>query len=154
MPIIWPAKYHPNHTSVHVTNSLSVTLNPEVLWAWLIRAQLWPTWYPNSSHVVFLNASGPNLEKGTIFRWKTFGVTIESEVQEFEPCERIAWNARGTGVDAYHAWLLEPTRILTEETQNGFLAKLGALVMPNRMHKYHQIWLENLRDKALTGPPG
>lgn len=158
MPINWPDKYHPSHTSVHVTNSLSVTVKPEHLWAWLIRAQLWPTWYPNSSDVVFLNSSGPDLGLGTRFRWKTFGVTIESEVHEFEPFRRLAWNAVGTGVDAYHAWLFEPRpaacNILTEETQNGFLAKLGSIAMPNRMHKYHQIWLECLRDRARAGPPG
>jgi hypothetical protein len=153
MNIIWPEQYHPDRTSVHVTNSLAVTAKPEVLWAWMIRAQLWPTWYPNSSNVVFLDSSGPDLQKGTRFRWRTFGVTIESEVQEFVPCERLAWNARGIGVDAYHAWLFEPTQTITEETQNGFLAKLSSLAMPNRMHKYHQIWLENLRDKALTGLP-
>lgn len=153
MPINWPDQYHPSRTGVHVSNSLAVTVNSEVLWAWMIRAQLWPTWYPNSADVLFLNTPGPDLQKGTRFRWKTFGVSIESEVQEFVPYERLAWNARGTGVDAYHAWLFEPDNILTEETQNGFLAKLGSLVMPNRMHKYHQIWLENLRDKALTGLP-
>jgi hypothetical protein len=134
-----------------------VTAKPEVLWAWTIRAQLWPTWYSNSSGVVFLNGSGPDLEQGTRFRWRTFGVWIESEVQEFVPCERLAWNARGTGVEAYHAWLFEPTptgcNILTEETQNGFPAKLGSIAMPNRMHRYHQIRLESLRDKALTGLP-
>jgi hypothetical protein len=153
MPIIWPAEYHPSRTGVHVSNSLSIAAKREVLWAWMIRAKLWPIWYPNSSGVVFLNAAGPDLKKGTRFRWKTFGVTIESEVREFEPCERLAWSARGIGVDAYHAWLFEPASILTEETQNGFLAKLGSLVMPNRMHKYHQIWLENLRDRALSGMP-
>jgi hypothetical protein len=157
--IRWPDKYQPSHTGVLVSNSLTVAVKPELLWAWMIRAQLWPTWYPNSSGVIFLNAAGPDLQKGTKFRWKTFGVSIESEVQEFIPYERLAWNAFGTGVDAYHAWLFEPTptgcSILTEETQNGFLAKLGSLIMPNRMHKYHQIWLENLRDAALKGlPPG
>jgi hypothetical protein len=155
--IRWPDEYHPGRTKVHVSNSLSVTIKPEILWAWMIRAQLWPTWYSNASDVVFLKGSGPDLQKGTRFRWKTFGVTIESEVMEFEPCERLAWTAVGTGVDAYHAWLFEPRpaacNMLTEETQNGFLAKLGSMVMPNRMHKYHQMWLENLRDRARSGPP-
>jgi hypothetical protein len=153
MAINWPDKYHPSRTGVHVTNSLAVDVNAEVLWAWMIRAELWPTWYPNSSNVVFLNTPGPDLALGTRFRWKTFGVTIESEVQEFIPYERLAWNAVGTGVDAYHAWLFEPGNVLTEETQKGFLARLSSLAMPTRMHKYHQIWLEKLRDKATNGLP-
>jgi hypothetical protein len=154
MPTKWPERYHPDRAGVYVSNSLAVAVGPEILWAWMIRAPLWPTWYSNSSGVVLLNSEGPDLELGTRFRWKTFGVWIESEVQEFVPCERLAWNARGTGVDAYHAWRFEPGNILTEETQNGFLAKLGSVVMPKRMHKYHQIWLESLRDKASTGRPG
>jgi hypothetical protein len=43
--------------------------------------------------------------------------------------------------------------VLTEETQHGWLARLAAVAMPNRMHKYHQIWLEQLRDSARKGMP-
>jgi hypothetical protein len=32
--------------------------------------------------------------------------------------------------------------VLTEETQTGWLARLGALVMPGRMSKWYQRWLE------------
>jgi hypothetical protein len=31
--------------------------------------------------------------------------------------------------------------VLTEETQYGWLARLGALAMPGRMSKWHQRWL-------------
>jgi hypothetical protein len=157
MSIRWPEQRRPDHSAVHISNSLTVALPREVLWAWIIRANDWPDWYRNSSDVVITEGSGPNLQMGTKFRWKTFGVAIESVVEEFVPCQRLAWSARGTGVDAYHAWLFEPTHggcnILTEETQNGFMARLGSIVMPTRMHKYHQIWLESLRVQALTGPP-
>lgn len=47
---------------------------------------------------------------------------------------------------AYHAWAFEKkdggVYVLTEETQNGRLARLGALVTPDRMLKWHQRWLE------------
>jgi hypothetical protein len=155
--IKWPDRYHPSRTGVFVSNSLTVSARPQLLWAWLIRAQLWPTWYPNSADVRFADGGGPDLRKGAKFRWKTFGVTVDSVVEEFVPHERLAWTARGIGVDAYHAWAFEETpagcRILTEETQNGPLARLGNLLMPNRMHRHHQIWLERLRDRALTGMP-
>ena len=48
------------------------------------------------------------LRLGTMFTWRTFGVKLKSTVQEFVPQERLAWTARGIGVDAYHAWLLLP----------------------------------------------
>jgi hypothetical protein len=86
-----------------------------------------------------------------------FGTTIVSRVEEFLPRERIAWNAVGMGVDAYHAWLIEKTeegcRVLTEETQNGWLARLGNLLMPSRMGRYHQMWLERLEQQARRGLP-
>ena len=64
MSIHWPDKYHPGRSTVHVSNSLSVTVKPEDLWAWMIRAPLWPTWYPNSSNMVFLNSDPPRPRNG------------------------------------------------------------------------------------------
>ena len=64
---------------------------------------------------------------------------------------------RSPGVDAYHAWLLVPeatgTRVITEETQHGFLARLQKLFMPWHMKRGHQLWLEKLSEKARSGPP-
>jgi hypothetical protein len=80
-----------------------------------------------------------------------------SRVEEFVPAERIAWTARGTGVEAYHAWLLTPVadgcRVLTEETQYGWLARAGRLLLPNRMHTQHQRWLDALAGQAMGGSP-
>jgi hypothetical protein len=123
----------------------------------LIRATLWPDWYANSARVRILSGTGPDLARGTRFHWKTFGVTVTSTVLEFVPEERIAWDAHAPGVDAYHAWVLQPLpqgcHVLTEETQHGVLARLGDLLMPHRMHKYHQLWLEGLERKARAGVP-
>jgi hypothetical protein len=73
------------------------------------------------------------------------------------PQQRLAWNARGFGVFAYHAWLLEDTpggcRVLTEETQHGWACRLGALVFPRRMSQQHQTWLERLAQQAAGGAP-
>jgi uncharacterized protein YndB with AHSA1/START domain len=156
--IRWPAEYAPAATPVHVRNELEMDVAPEIVWAWLVRAQLWPTWYSNSAKVRFLSGTPPDLARDTRFRWRTFGVGLESCVVEFVPRERIAWKARGVGVDAYHAWLIERTarggsHVLTEETQHGWLARLAALVMPRRMQKFHQMWLEQLRDVASSGLP-
>ncbi len=142
--------------SVHVRNEMDMPVPPEAVWAWLVRAQLWPAWYPNSQNVV-IEGGGPDLKAGSKFRWKTFGVTLDSVVEEFVPPERIAWSARAMGVDAYHAWLVEggPSgcHVLTEETQNGLLASISNAVRPNNMGNHHQVWLENLLAKAKGGPP-
>lgn len=60
------------------------------------------------------------------------------------------------------AWLIEPRpdgcRVLTEETQYGWARRLGGLFMPSRMHRWHQVWLEKLSEKAAgtvnTGEAG
>ena len=156
--IIWPDAFHPNHCPVFVSNEIDSPAKPAHVWAWLVRATFWPQWYPNSASVVITQGLPPDLTATSKFRWTTFGVRLDTEVEEFVPGERIAWRARAFGVDAYHAWLLRPTstggcHILTEETQKGFLARAGNLLMPYRMSKFHQIWLEQLSAKAQTSLP-
>jgi uncharacterized protein YndB with AHSA1/START domain len=155
--IRWPERYQPARCPIHVSNELAISAPVESVWAWLIRAALWPSWYPNAANVRFLEGTPPDLALGTHFRWKTFGVTIQSSVRELVPCERIAWDAHALGLDVYHAWLLQRTpggcHVLTEETQHGWVARAGALLMPGRMQRYHQVWLEGLRDKARSGLP-
>ena len=42
-------------------------------------------WYENAANVTFLEGHPPDLGPGVRFRWKTFGVTLESKVLEFVP---------------------------------------------------------------------
>jgi len=155
--IVWPARYDPKNCPVHVRNELTMPASPDAVWAWLICAQLWPTWYANSSNVRFLKGSPPDLALGTRFTWITFGFPIESTVLEFVPGERIAWDGHGFGLDVYHAWLIEKAgdgcRVITEETQHGLMPWLGSILMPKRMWKGHQMWLEGLRANAAKGGP-
>jgi uncharacterized protein YndB with AHSA1/START domain len=139
-----------------VRNELEIPASPDVVWAWLVRAELWPTWYNNSANVV-IEGGGPDLLSGSRFKWTTFGVRLDSKVEEFVPGERLAWSARSMGIDAYHAWLIEerPSRchVLTEETQDGWLARLSNSVRPHNASRQHQNWLEGLSSKAKEGLP-
>jgi uncharacterized protein YndB with AHSA1/START domain len=90
--IRWPEDRKPEKSAVHVRNELEMPASPEVVWSWLVRAALWPTWYPNSQNVV-IEGGGHDLRPGSKFRWKTFGITLDSEVEEFVPSERLAWSA-------------------------------------------------------------
>ena len=158
--VIWPARYAPDVAPVHVSNEILIDAPPEVVWAWLIRARTWPSWYSNSNNV--RQADGGelgDLALGTVFCWNTFSVSIESTVREFEVARRIAWDAKGFGVDAYHAWVLTECpggcHVLTEESQYGWGAKLLNFLMPQRMWNGHQLWLESLRQQSQQGfPPG
>jgi len=154
--IDWPDKYLPDRTSVHVRNQMEMSALSETVWSWLIRAELWPTWYLNSKRVV-IEGGGHDLRSGSRFRWTTFGVRLDSKVEEFVAGERLAWSARAIGIDAYHAWLIEKRQagcyVLTEETQNGWLARLNDTLRPREMSKQHQNWLEGLQRKSAEGPP-
>lgn len=154
--IRWPARFHPDHAPVHVVNELFIPASPEHIWAWLVRAPLWPTWYANSQ-VDWVNGESRDLALGVEFQWKTFGVGIKSCVQEFVPGERIAWSGIGFGADVYHAWLLIPQaggcKVLTEESQHGWGARLMHFLRPHRMFDGHALWLKSLSIQSQTGMP-
>ncbi len=144
--IDWPAEYAPAAMPIHIVNRITTTASPQAVWAKLIVAQNWPSFYGNSANVKVEN--GGDLRPGVAFRWRTFGINLRSTIEEFVPTERIAWLAIGPGIVAYHAWLITPTaigcHILTEETQRGLVARLGKLVFPRGMYTEHQKWLVGL----------
>ncbi|MGB5546527.1 MAG: SRPBCC family protein [Polyangiales bacterium] len=150
--INWPERFRPEASAVHVVNSLQMDASSQSVWNCLVRATDWPDWYPNASNVNILGAASDTLELGTRFRWKTFGVTIECTVEEFQPAERLAWSSESFGMSVYHAWLISPRPqgcyVVTEETQNGFIPRIGKVLAPGRMHKFHQIWLDRLNEIA------
>jgi uncharacterized protein YndB with AHSA1/START domain len=155
--IRWPAEFAAETHPVQVSNEIDLAVPPDQAWAWLIRAEHWPCWYANAKRVRILEGPRPDLAKGTRFHWWTFSTPITSQVLEFDPYERLAWNAKGPGIRAYHAWLITPTptgcHVLTEERQHGFGARLHARLFPNSMHQGHKMWLEGLRNKSAGGPP-
>ena len=126
MGIVWPERYSTGNSAVHVSNEIEISAPPEIIWAWLVRASLWSEWYPTVRGVTIAGGKS-DLDLGSKFTWRIFGVTLSSTVEEFVPHERLAWSAQFEGVDAYHAWLIErkPTgcRVLTEENQKGWLAR-------------------------------
>lgn len=154
--ILWPPEFQPSACPVHVRDELATPADAAAVWSWLIRAESWPSWYGNSARVVIDNGAGPDLFPGATFTWRTFGIRLRSEVREFVPLQRVAWTAIGVGVEAYHAWLIEPRAkgcwILTEETQRGWLAVMNNVLRPSKMQREHQRWLRGLQERALTGP--
>jgi len=146
-PIITCRKFDPRITPVAVHNELAIDATPQVVWNVLVRAADWPSWYPNSRNVR-IKEGGKKLSLGDTFTWITFGVCLRSVVKEFQPNERIAWNAKSVGIDAYHAWAIEPTNggclVKTEETQYGWLARAANWLWPDLMHSRHRLWLERL----------
>lgn len=82
--IRWPDRYDPARAPVHVRNEIDVAAVPDAVWAWLVRANLWPSWYPNAKNVV-VEGGASELALGVSFTWRTFDVGIRSTVLEFVP---------------------------------------------------------------------
>lgn len=150
--IQWPAAFAPANSPVFVHNTIEIEASPEKIWYWLCNAASWQQWYSNAAAVRILQPPGNYLQAGAVFKWKTFGAALQSTVLEFVPYERLAWDAKGIGIRAYHAWLIIPgahgCTVVTEETQHGWACRLGSLLLPGRMYKYHQIWLQGLKRMA------
>jgi polyketide cyclase/dehydrase/lipid transport protein len=153
--IRWPDRFSPDNAPVHVVNAITIAAAPEAVWKVLVRAADWHEFYANASNVV-IEDGGSDLSAEARFTWRTFGVDLETQVQEFEPFERIAWLARGPLIEAYHAWLILPAaggcHVITEETQHGMAAHAGRLIFPGRMERQHQLWLEGLAAVARGAP--
>ncbi len=151
--IYWPDNFAPQNSHVHIVNCLEMDVTPQAAWAHLIDAVKWPNWYSNSKNVR-ISGGDENavLSLGAEFHWTTFGMNITCTVEEFQPFERLAWSSISRGMQVYHAWLILPRPngcyVITEETQNGFISRIAARLMPGRMHKFHQIWLEGLNEIA------
>jgi len=151
MQIDWPLRYAAHRVAARVSNEVLIDAAPEIVWRHLVAAASWPTWYPNSADVR-IDGGAETLAAGGAFTWRTFGVTVRSQVHAFIPPERIAWDGRALLLDVYHAWLIEPRPggcwVLTEEHQNGVAARAQALFFPNRMYRGHALWLRRLKQKS------
>ena len=157
--IRWPQGHEPERSQLHAVNELQISSEPDRVFAWLRRPDLWPSYYRNSRFVRHLGGPWPEVELGSRFRWLTFGVIVHSEIVEFEPPVRLAWSAKELGASGHHGWLLEKRRggrtfVRTEETQRGWSMRLAAPAMRRLMPRYHQRWLEGLARVAPEPPRG
>lgn len=155
--IRWPAEFAPSRAPVHVVNTLDIAAPPATVWTWLVAASRWPDYYPQAADVR-LPGDARDLAPDMAFTWRTLGVALRSRVREWVPGERLSWDADGVGTHAYHAWLLTATargtRVITEETQYGWLCRLGNAFVPGLLHRrWHQVWLERLAERATAGAP-
>ncbi len=155
----WSADFDPNRVKVptYAYNEVACKAPVEAVFGWLMRAPRWPEWYPNSANVTLLSFAGKDLQHGMHFTWSTFGVHVDTYVEEFEPPYRIAWRGFLMGSEVIHAWVFERdgpgSRLITEEVQRGFVCILARDFFIQGLHKNHQLWLERLAAQAETGMP-
>jgi uncharacterized protein YndB with AHSA1/START domain len=155
--ISWPAEHTPERSAFHAINELQSSAPRSAVWEWICQPDLWPTYYSNARLIKHLAGPWPKLELGSRFRWWSFGAFVTSEVVEFEPEERIAWDAKVLGGRGHHGWILSAneggTHIRTEETQKGWGIQAVKPALRPMMVRLHQRWLEGLSRVASEGPP-
>jgi uncharacterized protein YndB with AHSA1/START domain len=153
----WPSGTEPDACPVYVHNELTVAAPPAVVWEWLLRADLWPSWFDGATAVRF-DRGGPSLALGAQVRWHMIGADIRVEVTQLTPMSRLDWQGGASGVEAYHTWLVEPapgggTHIVTDETERGPVPWLLRSTIRGKVHDAHQAWLESLGRVAAKGEP-
>jgi len=151
-PLIhWPQGLEPRNVDVFVHNEGWIDAPPEIVWANLIDATKWPSWYANSADVR-IEGGQSKLAKGVSFDWKTFGFSIRSTVDVFEPDREIGWGVDSPEFAVHHAWVLVPerggTRVITEEAQKGADAIKFRLEQPNAMYDGHDWWMSALKARS------
>ena len=148
--IHWPEGFDPAAADLFSHNELVINAPCECVWQQIIDATKWPEWYPNSKDVRIIGG-GAALAQDTVFRWTTFGLALESKINEFVPYQRIGWYgyAPGATPNFYHAWFLTQTgdtcRVVTDEVGMGKDAAHLRETDESLMHRGHDLWLATLK---------
>jgi hypothetical protein len=155
--ISWPEDHTPERSAFHAVNELRIPAQPDAIFAWICRPDLWPTYYSNAKFIKHKGGPWPKVEIGSRFRWWSFGAFVTSKVVDYEAPTRIAWDAKVLGGRGYHGWVLRPepggTFVRTEETQKGPGIQAVKPALRPMMVRLHQRWLEGLSKVAAEGPP-
>ena len=148
--IHWPAGFSPTEADLFSHNEGMINAPCERVWKHIVEAAKWPEWYPNSKNVR-IRGGGTALDENSVFTWTTFGLPVESEVNEFVPFTRISWfgSVPGATPSFYHTWLLTPTdnqcHVATDEVGFGADAKRLRESDEGLMHRGHDLWIATLR---------
>jgi uncharacterized protein YndB with AHSA1/START domain len=148
--IHWPEGFDPSHADLFSHNALHIDASCERVWSHIIDATKWPSWYPNSKDVTMLSG-GDKLAQGAVFRWSTFGLPLESKVNEFAPYSRVGWYGYAPGSEPtfYHTWYLVPQDggclAVTDEVGKGKDAAHLRQTDESLMHRGHDLWLATLK---------
>lgn len=152
--ISWPKGYDPSESRFHVHNSIDIDADPDVVWGILTDAMNWERWYSGASKISLINPDETILTATSNFKWKTMGIHFETEIKEYIPGQLLAWESSKRSIRGYHVWLIVPTatgcRVITEESQNGWLTFFEKLFQGHKLERLHGDWLASLKILAET----
>jgi uncharacterized protein YndB with AHSA1/START domain len=110
----------------------------------------WSEWLPDIDSSTI---QGP-LAVGTVFRWQTYGLSIESTIQEIDSPRRIVWSGPAQGITGIHVWTMTPSEdgvlVHTEESWDGDPVRAQPEEMQRALNGSLRAWLQSLKHKAET----
>jgi uncharacterized protein YndB with AHSA1/START domain len=150
--INWPKLYEPNEASFFVHNQIDIDAPPEAVWNVIVQAETWPAWYEGAENVKVSGGTNGVLGPRSTFTWSTMGLDFTSTITEFAPPYRLSWESRKSTIQGYHAWLIIPkgtgSRLVTEESQHGFMTLLQKIFVPSKLRRLHDVWLNQIKKSA------
>lgn len=120
----------------------------ENVWRLLSDINHWSVWQSDISNAVLEGTLAP----GSVFRWKSSGTSVVSQIQEVVPQHRLGWTGKAMGASAKHLWILEPQAggvlVKTEESFDGWVVILLKGMMQKTLDTSLQAWLMQLKKTA------
>jgi hypothetical protein len=150
--IQWPEEFNPEKSKFYVQNEIEINAKPEVVWNILIDALKWESFYKGAKNVVLQDTSHKSLQANSLIEWETMGLKFASPIKAYEPNKYLAWDSIKKSIQGYHAWVIVPTakgcRLVTAESQNGFLTFMQKVFQPTKLLKLHDTWLKVIKERA------
>jgi uncharacterized protein YndB with AHSA1/START domain len=129
-------------------HQILINASLEKVWRLLSDINHWSAWQPDISSAVLDGTLTP----GTMFRWKSGGSRVVSQLQDVEPQHRLGWTGKAMGARARHLWILEPQSdgvlVRTEESFEGWVVFLLKRRMQKTLDKSLQAWMVQLKKTA------
>jgi uncharacterized protein YndB with AHSA1/START domain len=121
---------------------------PQIVWNTHTDINNWSRWQPD----ITASKLESLLTVGSVFRWKSGGLSVTSTIQVIAPNQEIAWSGKSLGAHAKHIWTLTPqdngTLVTTKESLEGWSIRLMKLVNANFLDKSLETWLQKLKTEA------
>jgi uncharacterized protein YndB with AHSA1/START domain len=118
------------------------------VWSLHTDISSWSEWLPD----IDASTIEEPLEIGTVFHWQTYGLSIESTIQEIDPARRIVWSGTAQGIMAIHVWTMTPSEngvlVRTEESWDGDPVRAQPEEMQQALDSSLRAWLQSLKHKA------
>ncbi|MCU0862235.1 MAG: SRPBCC domain-containing protein [Planctomycetes bacterium] len=150
--IRWPARYQPERATFFISNQIDIAAPPDGVSDVLVDVDSWPDWYAGATDLQLTSSTPGKLAPEAELSWNIMDLDFVSTVKEFDPPHRLGWESRKSTIQGYHTWLLIPTdqgtRLVTDESQFGFLAWLQGIFMPSKLGRLHDETLAKIKERA------